>query len=747
MQSDSIGIPEVPVVSHSAAPPALAPKSPPLPRRRRLTAVLASLSCLALVAGCGGGEENATSIDDIVTISPIAGGEGVLGRFYMPAITDEWRAAAAAIRDSATRYRRQSGTISIPAPVSTSVVSNPLFSSRVDYAHALGLTGAGQIIAIVDDGFRRSHEAFAGKSNTTTGNPGIADHGTMVASVAAGNSSSMVGVAPGANLIFSSWNGVDLVAAANEARVRGAVAQNNSWGFLDRYGAPVLANPAGYSLIFGDQSDWLTALQNYAKMGVVIFALSNDQAATVSDLMPALPMFVTELENGWLAVGNSLPLFDDDGVHGVGGRISAPCLEAAKWCLMADGFWWAASGASNTSYASSYGSSFAAPQVAGALALLAEAFPGLTPHQLRARLLATADNTFEGFVSAGQIDLLEGDGVFWHDYSTEFGHGFLDIRAALLPIGTVSVTMADGSKLAPKDLGFQTGGAMGDAVSRALEGVEIAAKDSFGGGFGFAADSFASEAAPLPLAETRAARAMNRDLAAARTAPANPLARSFEAFDGATMEMTTPDGSASASVLLGGDDSYGLALSQRVVEGALNLDLGVKLARDDGRLMGFTDTSGGGASMAALTVSLSHDLGAGGFFALTGEMGVADLATPTAMSRVSTARFDSVSLDIGSRNVLTGDDRLSVGVSMPLAVSSGQAVMEVPVSLGRGLSEVRSLSLDLAPSERQVDLSVSYQMPMGAASEFLLELIHAENYGNRAGVTDQAAVVGMKWRF
>ncbi len=38
-------------------------------------------------------------------------------------------------------------------------------------------------------------------------------------------------------------------------------------------------------------------------------------------------------------------------------------------------------------------------------------------------------------------------------------------------------------------------------------------------------------------------------------------------------------------------------------------------------------------------------------------------------------------------------------------------------------------------------------MPMGAASEFLLELVHAENFGNRAGVIDQAAVIGMKWKF
>ena len=66
---------------------------------------------------------------------------------------------------------------------------------------------------------------------------------------------------------------------------------------------------------------------------------------------------------------------------------------------------------------------------------------------------------------------------------------------------------------------------------------------------------------------------------------------------------------------------------------------------------------------------------------------------------------------------------------------------------GQGRSEMRSLAFDLAPSERQVDLSVSYQAPMGENSELLVELVHARNCGNRAGMTDNAAVPGMRWSF
>jgi subtilase-type serine protease len=711
-----------------------------LPTHRRISALMTSLSCLALMAGCGGGEED--TVDGFYTISASPGGSGMFGSYFMPSITDEWRTAAANIRDNVARYRFQSGTFNFPGGP---VFSNPLFSSRVDYAHAVGLTGTGEVIAVVDAGFRQTHEAFAGKTNTSTGLPGIDDHGTMVASIAAGDSATMVGVAPGADLIFSDWYFGDLAAAANAARTRGAIAQNNSWGFTD-----VFADLDGYDYIFGnsDGQEWLAALENYTDVGVVVFAISNDEFATTAGLMEALPLFEPGLESNWLAVGNAVPIFDDSGVSGVGARFSAPCLEAAAWCLMADGYWIAATGTSNAAYESGTGSSFAAPQVAGALALLAEAFPSLSADQLRARLLASADNAFTGFTSAGTIDLLEGAGVFNHDYSTEFGHGFLDIRAALLPIGPTTLSTGDGGKIMTADFGFSTGGAMGDAVTRSLEGIDLTVTDALEGGFDIAAKTFAAEAKPEPLANTVAARSFGKDYKATRTAPLNPLANTFAAHPGQTLELNAPDGRTKAAVLISGGASYGLAVSRTLTEGDLKVDLGLKVARDGGTVMGFSDASNaGGATMTAVTLGISHDVGSGGFFALSGEIGVADLGAPTAMSAVSSADFNSVSLDIGSRGVFAAGDRLAMGISMPISVTSGSARMTVPVSLGEGRSEMRSVDIDLAPEERQIDISISYQVPMSDSSEMLFEIVHANNYGNRSGVTDSAAIIGMKWAF
>ena len=63
------------------------------------------------------------------------------------------------------------------------------------------------------------------------------------------------------------------------------------------------------------------------------------------------------------------------------------------------------------------------------MALLAEAFPNHTAEQITDRLLAYADNSFFNHDAVVTF----GNGVK-HGYDDEFGHGILDIYAALLPI-------------------------------------------------------------------------------------------------------------------------------------------------------------------------------------------------------------------------------------------------------------------------------------------------------------------------
>ncbi|MBS0565161.1 MAG: S8 family serine peptidase, partial [Proteobacteria bacterium] len=372
------------------------------------------LLVLALAACKGGGGTGS------LAGGPVPGGSGVLGSFFVQSFTP-FETAAAALRNSA-RYLRQSTTWHLVDasnnPISPDYTSYPLASVHAEYAHAVGLTGKGQTVALADTRINPLHQVFAGKSITidSNGSPtgtSSDDHGTKVASIIAGQSSSFIGIAPGANLAFGSFQtNATLASITNLALNMNAVAQNNSWGYDS---VPVSVGGLGMVFSGTDGANYLTALDNYAARGVVVFALSNDQTHTQATIMDALPAVRPTLEPGWLAVGNAVPTFTGQTISSVQ-LLSSPCFEAARWCLLADGAWTAATATSNSSYGFGTGSSFAAPQVSGALALLAEAFPNLTPHDLRLRLLASADNGF--FTPDASLAITP---TFSHGYSNIYG--------------------------------------------------------------------------------------------------------------------------------------------------------------------------------------------------------------------------------------------------------------------------------------------------------------------------------------
>ncbi|KAK0349539.1 hypothetical protein LTR94_032705, partial [Friedmanniomyces endolithicus] len=95
------------------------------------------------------------------------------------------------------------------------------------------------------------------------------------------------------------------------------------------------------------------------------------------------------------------------------------------------------------------GTSFASPAVAGALALLLEAFPNLTGREA--------------------VDILLRTGADLGDAGTDvtFGRGALDIARAFQPVGATASPMAAGASVniavAP---GAHVGGPFGDAMGR-----------------------------------------------------------------------------------------------------------------------------------------------------------------------------------------------------------------------------------------------------------------------------------------
>ncbi|MDG1869274.1 MAG: S8 family serine peptidase [Candidatus Thioglobus sp.] len=395
---------------------------------------------------------------------------------------------------------------------------NPLEVINAHKAYGYGLTGSGETIAILDAGFSTSHDELDSKTITqygtqtaATGVNATADHGLIVSSVAAGedDGTGMQGVAPGVSLHWASYNQrngntyypTHWANATDNAS--SAVVQNNSWGidyqidtlqsdissnsWTNAYGIAQKFHSSGYTANETSANAYITALDNFQDHGVVVYALSNTSSYTDADFQAALPVLFSQLEEAWITAVN-VEITGSSG-NETYTRKSAPCGSTGKYCLGADGYQIVGaaydSSATNLYWQGVSGTSFVAPQISGAVALLAEAFPNHNPEQLTDRLLASADNTF----FSHDASVTFGNGVS-HGYDDEFGHGILDIYAALNPITSSAYTRiytgdsSDGSE--SYQLGnskLLTSNSLGDSLQKGLIGEVGYTYDDLGGGF------------------------------------------------------------------------------------------------------------------------------------------------------------------------------------------------------------------------------------------------------------------------
>ena len=307
-----------------------------------------------------------------------------------------------------------------PAPASTAPPPPPLDAqlsiTNTYAAHNAGYTGAGVTIGVVDSGIMRSNPAVAGRVtqeliyvDPTANNTSIDDvvgHGTWVSEIAAGTGFGKFpgGIAPGASLVSAriitdtepkddgSGQGNPVTAAdaaffaqqLNPALISAGVnVQNNSWGgiYWDTTNASI--NQA-----FGQ------AYQPFVQQhgGLVVFAAGNSSQSNPSDIA-SLPTLAPGLglDKGWLvavAVNSNSP--------NQLASYSNACGRAMNYCLAAPGDVVVLDKDTTTSTASlKYwqvsGTSFAAPQVSGAAALVWQAYPYFSNDLVRQTLLGTAD--------------------------------------------------------------------------------------------------------------------------------------------------------------------------------------------------------------------------------------------------------------------------------------------------------------------------------------------------------------------
>jgi autotransporter-associated beta strand protein len=319
--------------------------------------------------------------------------------------------------------------------------SDHLTLTNTSAALAAGFDGTGITIGLVDTGVNRNHPALAGRVLANfvhvdaAGNDLSIDdkigHGTTVAMLAAGKPFGQWpgGIAQGATIVSSRIIS-DAPPTDDGSGEGNAVSSGDGYGAffaqidgeLADAGAKIINNSWG-GLYWDDPAvtvEFANAYRDFVitRGGLIVFANGNAgtdprHSANPSDnaALPSKDGLAADLEVGWLAVSAL------DTLHPTQlAPYSQACGVAMNYCLVAPGdvvFTGATDTAGNPTYWVGSGTSFAAPLVSGAAAVVWSAFPYFDNDLVRQTLLGTAKD-----LGAPGVDAV-------------FGHGLLDVGAAV----------------------------------------------------------------------------------------------------------------------------------------------------------------------------------------------------------------------------------------------------------------------------------------------------------------------------
>jgi subtilisin family serine protease len=320
-------------------------------------------------------------------------------------------------------------------------------------------TGAGVLIGVIDDGIHPSHPELAGRISPASIDINSArnalvtnqSHGSELSSLIVGNynNSQTVGVAFDATILaVRADNGAgffadsDLAAAMDYARTQGVDVINLSLGDDD----PVTQG-------FAD------AIQRATQAGIII-VVSAGNSGNDGATQPNYPGFLATnpgVSNGLIIIAGGL------NPNGTVNTASNPPGSAASWYMTAPGwqirvpdfgppgpvpgFQTCGLGV-NGDLCQIQGTSYASPYITGAVALIMDAFPGMTPTQVVDLLFNTADDTGVAGI----------DGIN--------GRGRLNIGKAFAPVGPLAIPLMESQGMIQTNtpLGV-SGAAFGDGLT------------------------------------------------------------------------------------------------------------------------------------------------------------------------------------------------------------------------------------------------------------------------------------------
>ena len=585
-------------------------------------------------------------------------------------------------------------------------------------------------------------------------------HGTSVASVAAGRD---FGVAPGATIIpiakdFSS-EGQSAQRRAErsllrqirdlptqdrrtlDAEVANQITEDyRHYDIINRSFGIGVFDPASISAVLDDETQWWgerfreilpQTWRAFMQTGVhpdertvVVYATGNE-TEEFGGLGADIPRYETHVRGSQLAV----MAVDHDGFHADYTNFCGPLpsdWDANRWgrhfCLAAPGMVNTASSTGwNWIFLGREGTSFAAPVVSGALALLMEHFRGqLGNVEIVKRLVNTADNS-------GHYAQLE-----------VYGAGLIDLEAALRPVGGTSTgTPARHGDAVLTVLGLPP--AIGELGQRlAAQGVEVASLDSLGAPFWSSPARFMRVVpwGPPRLGSTRDQFAHfggEPHLGFTPGTIAIPPSRFIGTSPRSLTDWHKGSGRTGNTVhLLKGMGRFGIeqAPAHGFRWGVLrdrSSWLGGYASGAFGKFVGSTTTWFGRSARFELNGSWSVKL--------TGTLALADAdLAPGAMLEVDSYLMST--WGVGIERGIRGSGRWSrISLSQPLRAETGTGTFTYLSGLTDGAPTYERATVSLAPAGREVTLAFAHERPIGGGRA-IVAIARSFEYLHHAGLSD-----------